>query len=237
MTPPSVERRSAAPQTNASPYNPVVARLEQEAIELLREHDQYWASVNSVIWQVEYRLLNHCEKLARMMERLGVEQGLDREALALRHSAGLLHDIGKANPACVYYRLRLSFTPEQRAELSRDHSDLSGKYVVERLAEVRPEDHEFIRTLYVPVRFHHRPHLIRDPVLRAIGFELKYADSFLSFQEDRERPGLGLSEALEALEMVAEQDKQKPDFVPFAGDIDRVVSLLRQIYGLSTPPA
>jgi len=204
------ERRSRdAPQADFGSYTPGIRRIVEAAIADLRLHDEHFAGHDESEWQTQYSLLNHHERVRIVMADLGRAHGRCERDILIGEIAAQLHDTGKMDDECRMYRINRKLSPDEKPAVDT-HPDRSGEYVRKLKSRVRPEDYPLIEDAYPIICSHHKPYLIQNPRLRAIGVDLHLADIFVSVQEFRFRPGLSVNLAVDALQEMVEIKLKDP---------------------------
>jgi hypothetical protein len=224
------ERRSNDPGPGFGSYTKGIERVELLVTEDLKVHDLECHHDSDPDWQNDYSLLLHSLTLSRVMRKVSTTLGRAAQITEVGGVAALFHDTGKLDPTCHIYRLNRKLNPEEYQAISR-HADISGRYVLRRMADVRAEDRAFLSDVHWIVRYHHTPWNIRDPLLRQLGYDLKYSDAFLSKTENRHRPGMSQWQAVEWLQKFAHEEKRDTRQTECHSEISASAGILERIYG------
>lgn len=228
------ERRANSHEFKVTAENPGIIRVQKIAVDALQRHDDQWKDADQSVWQVNYSLRNHCQKVQAVTHALAEHQELGDYAEGISLTAGLSHDVGKLDESCRLYRLNRKLTTKEKATVDK-HAALSGVEILKAMDRVRPQDLELFTDVYHVVRFHHRPEMIEDPLLRQIGFNLNGADRFISLQEDRgDRLGRSQVKALEKTEADMRELMLDPIYDPFIEEMERTINSLNFLYGLES---
>lgn len=212
-------------------YTPGIKRLETEIHTQIELHDEELEGQRNPGHISGYKLLEHSISVSRVMSVMGEERGRNLRDIELGRVAGLLHDIGKLDPTCHIYRLNEKFTPGQKAIIDT-HADLSADLVLRKMPEVREIDRAFLADLHPIIRFHHQPWLIENPFLQEIGFDLKFADFFISLMENRHRPGLSQFQAIDAIEQIFRNEIEVFRFNEFSNQVESSFKAIKTRYGI-----
>lgn len=164
------------------------------------------------------------------MRAVSEHRGVNDAELAERVTAALLHDMGKLDERCRAYRLNRMLSDAEREETSV-HPLLGEKYVLSLASMIRKEDLPFLRNVALRVRHHHNPWKIKDRSKRKGCWDLMFSDVFVSFMEDRHRPGRSQFQSLKMLPMIARQ--KIPLFYRFRYwlEIRSSIRILNKLYG------
>lgn len=227
------ERRAATYNPFYGNYTYGIKRLEDAIRTRLLDHDKECSRAygDNTIWQSGYSLLNHSFSLASIMVKIGQSLRRSEHHVVLGYIAALYHDIGKLHPSCHVYRANRKLTPEEKAAIDR-HPEYSDKYLQESRSSVRVEDHLLLDEAHWLIRFHHKPWMILDPVLRKIAYNIKYADAFLSCTEDRHDPGLSSFNAVKDLHDFAAKELLDPIQKDYTLEVVTSYGVIERLYGL-----
>lgn len=229
--PPTLERR-AENQKLSGPYTEGIVRVEKLAIEDLGNHDEELGKIQDEAWQGKYSLLNHSIRVSQVMVAIGEMERETDEQILLGCIAGLLHDTGKMAPECHLYRRNRALNSDEKRIIDT-HADHSRIYVLGTMSKVRPGDRALLGDVANVAKFHHMPGGLLDPFLRKKAFRLRMADMFISFQEDRHRPGLSQFQAVDTLEDIVERELENPYWARYDFDLRSSVAAIAKLYGVS----
>ncbi len=210
--------------------NPGIARFLARADNDLLEHDRRCKELDDGEWQKDFSLRDHHRRVADVVREVSEERGVSDSDLALRVSIALTHDLGKLHPTCMDYRRNRCLTDEERYRVNR-HPLFTQEHVGKFMQSLRQEDHVWGTDLCTVGVHHHEPYKIWRQRLRVSGWDVMLSDAFVSFMEDRDRPGLHRLDALEQLPGVIRT--KVPSFwrFVFAHEIRGSLEILNRLYG------
>lgn len=196
----------------------------------LMSHDAIFRTMDKEKWQTEYSLFYHHELDRQIMELMCYEQRLGRSQILLSELAALVHDTGKIDKECWAYRLNRKLSHLEKMAVDT-HGARTGTYINRLKRYIRREDHHLIDMVESIATAHHKPYLIRDPHLRQIGFNLKFADIFISLTENRDRPKISTYMAILAIKKEVESLRSDPRYTSFAIEMERSRNTLIALFG------
>lgn len=212
-------------------YTPGIERVEKMIEKSLLEHDELCKKADNPEWYKDYSLLNHCNQVAQVMEKIGKARHRTEIKIITGRIAGLSHDVGKIEETILrLYRLNRRLTDEEKVEMDK-HSAFSGDYLLDRMVNVRSSDRVLLSEIHLIVRYHHNPEKVGDPSLREMCFDLNRADIFVSLMETRHRVGLDQFTAADALEEITLKDIKEARFKNHELELQASVQTIVRLFG------
>lgn len=227
----SHERHVSSPElTKTKLYPPGVRRILDITARDLKSHDAIFRKKDGSKWQAKYSLFHHHELDRQVIVLMCSAQKLGEPETLLSELSALVHDTGKIDKECWAYRLnrRLSHLEKMAVDT---HSARTGMYISKLRKHVRSDDHPLIDSVHQVAISHHKPYLIKNPGLRQIGFNLKFADIFASRTEDRDRPGIPSFMAVEAVKDEMESLRFDPRYALFKSEIEKSCNTIISLFG------